>query len=541
MKNSNSPRFDAVVVGAGLTGGWAAKVLTEAGLHTAVLDAGPELTEEDFRIKTSVTTIFSLRSQLIFRLKEYLRGNRIASRGKFIFPETAKLALNERQYPYLTPRGYKFEWHRLRAIGGRGHVWGRVALRATDRDLFKAPEYAETGLWPISESDISREYAEIESFMKLAGSQSGCSEVPDGVYKEHRPLLGTALEFKRAVEKSYPGRRVVANHILTYPHTPVPNTIIAAQSTGNLKILSNTTVVNIEIDTVTGTATGVRTTDTTSGAEKIVKADFIVLSASPFETVRLMLNSRNSHHPEGIGDSRGQLGRYILEHVHMAFTTRLSAEIVESSGFTVNPFNLGDVKGTFYIPDFSQGSRQGFSLGYCLQGALIPDTGIGYLGTFGSTMPSKERRATLDFQRRDKLGVPILRIDFRWTAEDEQMVNHMRQSLRQFADVIDRELCQGADKTIAATLHNYEWFKKMPVPGSAIHECGGARMGTSPEDSVVNKYGRVWSAPNIVVCDASCFRSIPIVNPSLTAMAIAVRNCNHIAKVARRKADLVRL
>lgn len=510
---------DAIVIGAGLNGSWVAKELTCGGMKVALIDAGPILQDSMFAIDRLQADVFNPRYHL-FRLKLLLKGETDRALNKFVNRQTQKLFLDRRRDPYITPVRREFTWNRVRAVGGRGHLWGRVMLRMTDRQL-SAPGFE----WPLKYEDLAPYYGEVERMLEMGGAPSQTSEVPDGEYVHERSLHPLEQKFCDAVLRRWPLRRAVVNHVAQYEPSPLLPMLRVALATGRLQLFPNKTVATLTAGGAANLITGVTTVDTTSGAIEFFRAPYVVLAASAFESVRILLNSRSEKFPNGIGNGNGLLGTRILEHMMVNVSAQLPASIrTKNPIYRHNPFKLNAEPHGFYLPPFSHFENRGIAhrFGYGVQGTISTDTGLFYLGAFGETVPSDANRLRLDATKKDRSGVAIASIDFSWAAEDLAMGKNAHRALAEMVDAFCRDSGIKLENPFTGRLYNMLALKGPPVPGSN-HECGGARMGLDPATSIVDPYNRVWEAPNILVCDAACFPSIPYQNPALTTMALAIR------------------
>jgi choline dehydrogenase-like flavoprotein len=518
VSTSTAEEADAIVVGAGLSGSWLAKELTSGEMNVALIDAGPILPDSTFSIDGLQADVFNPRYHL-FRLKLLLKGDTDRALNKFITSRTNKLFLDRRRDPYTTPKGRDFSWFRVRAVGGRGHLWGRVMLRFTDRQL--SPPGFE---WPIRYADLAPYYSEIEQLLEMGGAPSGTSEVPDGEYVHERTLHPLERKFRNAVERHWPLRRAVVNHVAGYEPAALSPMLKAALGTGRLQLFPNKTVAMLTTGQPGGRVNGVTTVCTTSGAVETFRAPFVILAASAFESVRILLNSRSDDFPDGVGNRNGLVGTRILEHMTASLVGQLPAGMIaQKPTYGHNPFKLNAEPHGFYMPPFAhlENRATGYRFGYGVQGTISTNTGLFYLGAFGETVPSDNNRLRLDETQKDRFGIPVASIDFSWAAEDLAIWKDADRVLAEMTEAFESDTGIRLQRPTASRVYNL-LAVNAPVPGSN-HECGGARMGHDPSSSVVDSYNRVWEAPNVLVCDAACFPSIPHQNPTLTTMALAVR------------------
>lgn len=523
MSSSTIQNADAIVVGAGLSGSWVAKELTSGGMKVALFDAGSILPDAMFSNGRYRANVFNPRYHL-FRLKLLLKGETDRALNKFISSQTYRLFLDRRRDAYVTPIDRDFSWFRVRAVGGRGHLWGRVMLRMTDRQL-SSPGFE----WPVRYVDLAPYYGEVEQLLELGGAPSQNSDVPDGNYVHARSLHPLEQQFCDAVIHRWPQRRAVVNHISEYEPSPLSPMLKAALGTGKLHLYSNRVVAALTTDDAANRITGITTVDTTSGVVENFRAPFVILAASAFESVRILLNSRSERFPKGVGNNNDQVGTRILEHVMASVVSQLPVSMcAKNPVYSHNPFKLNAEPHGFYMPPFAhrEGSPTRFQRGYGVQGSISTDTGIFYLGAFGETVPSDNNRLRLDV-KKDRYGIPLASIEFSWAKEDIAMWSDAHDALLEMIQAFSRASGIKLKNPVTNRVYNMLAASGQPIPGSN-HESGGARMGLDPGSSVVDPYNRIWEAPNVVVCDSACFPSIPHQNPTLTTMALAVRASRHL-------------
>ena len=510
--------YDAVVVGAGLNGSWVAKELTSGGMKVALVDAGAILQEAEFIPARFQSNVFDLKYHL-FRIKLLLKGDTDRAFAKFVTSQTSKLFLDRRSEPYLTPPEHDFLWMRVRAVGGRGHLWGRVMLRFTDRQLANS-DFS----WPMRYADLAPYYDEVEELMEMGGAPSQTPEVPDGRYIHERSLHPLETQFRDSVRRRWPDRHVVVNHVAGYAPGPMSPMLKLANETGRLFLQPSKVVTALSMSS-NGVATGVTTVCTKSGAVETIRARYVILSASAFESVRILLNTKCERWPNGLSNDNGLVGTRILEHMTDGFLAALPISIRNKKpSYYFNPFKLNAEPHGFYIPPFLPAEKggAGYRFGYGVQGTISTDTGIFFLCGFGETVPSDANRLRLSESKKDRFGVPVASIDFSWSAEDVAMWKDMRRALGEMTEAFCVDSGIKLEHPLADRARKKLVGRSIPVPGSN-HECGGARMGLDPATSVVDSYNRLWGAPNVLVCDTACFPSIPQQNPTLTSMALAIR------------------
>lgn len=542
-------RFDAIIIGSGAAGSFAAKELTEHGLDVLLLEAGPNITEEDFRVPAQ-------RRQKGINLKTrtvaVLRGQHIQARIGFFAEQFQHLFVNDRESPYTTPRDNFYLWIRGRQLGGRLHLYGRVLLRMSDYDFKAASRDGFGEDWPISYADLAPYYDRVEEFMGVYGTRENIGNLPDGKYCKEPKLTTAERAFKAGVEGRWPERKVISWRYAAPNLKRVPLPILAAQQTGRLTIRANAIAQRITVDAGSGKATGVEFVDRLTRKQGSAKGNVVLLCASTIESVRLLLNSGTSKHPNGLGNSSGLLGRYFMDQcpsqIYGTVPDAMGWELDDSA--PLDPFYAP--AGGVYIPRFQNldGKKEPrFSRGFAFQGAIgrgyVPEGRPGIFGImgFGEILPYFDNCITIHPRRRDAWGIPI---------------PHIRCSLRENEIALLREQVKSIQEMVSAcgyrvifsgsalglenekeVFPDADWlsrfmfrksFRKSLAVGAAIHECGGARMGRDPAKSVLNSFNQCWDVKNLFVTDGSCFVSSGAVGPALTIMALTARACDHIAR-----------
>lgn len=549
---SNSPKqYDAIVVGSGATGGFAAKELAERGLETLVLEAGPPIDEERFHKGGGLASFGSWP-----RIKAGILGQHVQARASFFTPEKHFLFVNDLKNPY-TSADEHFLWIRGRNVGGRFLTWGRVAPRMSDYD-FKAASHDGIGEdWPICYDDLAPYYSKVEEFLGIVGTADGIPNMPDGRYRKTAGMSSLESKFKQTVESKWPERKVVPWRYVVEQATPEDDEtkarttapLAAAKATGRMTLRTNAIVEKINVDPTTGRATGATYVDAATKQRHDVIANVVVVCASTVETIRLLLNSANAKHPNGIGNSSGVLGRYFMDQVpSLVFGT-----VPGSSGFElVDGTSPANNHGGVYIPRFTNldgKTHPDFARGFNIQGIIgrppVPDghdSVFGFSGQ-GEMLPYADNRITLDPRRKDAWGIPAARISVSLTDNEYKLIraeiDAIMEMVRECGYSIDFAMSLlGIEKT-ENFMPEASWFERLMFRlsyrktvgmGAAIHECGGARMGSDPSKSVLNGRNQCWDVPNLFVTDSSCFVSNGTCGPTLTTMALTTRACEYIAE-----------
>lgn len=523
--------YDAIVVGSGVSGGWAAKELTERGLRTLLLEAGRALDPvADF--PPPVERAHS-KIQLLSRARAVLGGQHIQARCMSYSPLTRHLFVNDRQNPYRTAPGKPFNWYRGRQLGGKEHLWGRNALRMSDYE-FKAADYDGFGAnWPIGYAELAPWYDKVERFLGVHGSAAGITSIPDGAFDQPLPITNVERRFLDDLPMKWPGRPGTTARIVKHNPQRIPLPIRAAQATGKLTLRCDAVVSRISTDKA-GLARGVVFADRHTKQEHEVRGRVVVLCASAIETVRIMLNSASSQHPNGLGNSSGTLGHYLTDHV-MVFRAG-PLEPLEND-VKSDPYDFGSQSG-IYIPSFRNvdGKRDAdFLRGYALLGSIGRIAPGWFFMAIGEMLPRFENFVELDAGKTDAWGVPIARVTCEHSDNELAMVRDMKHSLEELAGAFGLQLdTLGGEgllsklfyKVAAPLVYTAEGAL---VPGSAVHECGGAVMGADPRTSVLNAYNQCWDAKNVFVTDTAAFTTAPFQNPGLSIMALSARAAHYIA------------
>ena len=537
--------YDAVVIGSGAAGSIAVKELTERGLEVLLLEAGRDLSEEDF-IPSRKPGIPRQGIGLMARIRGAARGQHVQARRAFYAPQFNRFLVNDRDNPYSTPPGERFLWIRGRILGGRLHSFGRVLMRMSDYDFGGASHDGCGQDWPISYDDLAPYYDRVETLADLSGNPDGSETIPDGNYAHPAKLSSAEEEFKRQVEGRWPERRVISWRFTRAKAERVPPGIVAARQTGRLTTRTDAVVRRITIDERTGRADGAVFIDRITRAEHQVSARMVVLCASTIESVRLLLGSESRAHPNGIGNSAGLLGRYFMDQcpsLTFGWVPGFTGHELDDSAPT-DPFYAPP--GGIFVPRYLNLDAPGseFARGFSFQGAIgrFPAgeeaAGFGVMG-YGEMLPNFDNRITLDRGRQDAWGLPVPHIRCAMSENERKLLRQQILTVREMVESCGYRVnfsgsALGLDSPdvwpeanpISRLLFRREFPRSLAL-GAAIHECGGARMGSDPATSVVNEFNQVWGVPNLLVTDGSSFVSSGTVGPALTIMALTARACEH--------------
>lgn len=547
----NKNKYDVVVVGSGAAGGFAVKELTERGFEVLLLEAGRPIGLDDF--KTDFTGPREKGIQLWARVKAALKGQPIQSKVALYAKQLSHLFVNDREHPYSTPPDKPFLWIRGKQLGGRMHTYGRMLLRWSDYDFKAASRDGFGEDWPISYADLDPYYDRVEAFLGIRGCPDNVPNVPNGNFVGPSKLSAAERDFQSKTVNHWPERRPIAWRYVPPNIKRIPQPILAAQETGNLTVRTDAIVRRVVTCPTTGRATGVEYIDRITKETNLVSANIVMLCASAVETVRLMLNSTSAKHGKGLGNSSGALGRYFMDQVPSIIMGTVPGREGSEVDDTIPPDPFYGVSGGIYVPRFenlNHITNSEFLRGYSFQGTIgrlyAPQDRAAKFGImgFGEMLPHADNTITLNHSRKDKWGIPIPHIS---CSMRENEIAMLKQQMKSVEDMVANANLRvefsgsslGLKEGQGGAFPDADWFSRLlfrmnftkgMAMGAAIHESGGARMGTDPEKSVLNNYNQCWDAPNVFVTDASSFVTGGCAGTTLTIMALTVRACEYIAE-----------
>ncbi len=534
----DSGDYDAIVVGSGAAGGWAAKELTEGGMRVLLLEAGREVDPvADFPQPVKTGHHLTTGNPILTRARATIFGGQpIQARCVAFAATTRNFFVNDSENPYTTARGKPFNWFRGRQLGGRLHTWGRIVFRMSDADFKAGSRDGYSADWPISYSDLAPFYDRVETFLGVNGTNENLPGVPDGKFAKPTTLNAAEQKFREAVEQAAPGARVIPTRYVANNVSRIPLTILAAQKTGRLTLRSNAVADSIEIDDATGRATGVRFIDRLTKRQLTARAKVVMLCASTVESLRILLNSKSVRHPKGLGNSSGLLGRNLMDHVHFVLSGPHADLETDGSGET-DAFDFGKIGG-FYVPQYknSKPAHGPYRRGFAIQGGIGRGYPFWFLAAEGEMLPQPQNRVTLDPHKRDAWGVPAAHIDLSFSENENNMIADALATMKTMVAAAGLKVME---TPTGRPLHNlaFNIMRKRlvldsgaAVPGTAIHEVGGAPMGNDAAKSVLNRFNQCWDADNVFVTDGASFVTCGAQNPTLTIMALTARACEYIVK-----------
>lgn len=555
--------YDAIVVGTGISGGWAAKELCQKGLKTLVLERGRMVEHvKDYTTANMSPWDFPHHGQN--PLKE-LAANPIST---IFHDEGAKpFVTSDEEYPYLQDKPGSFAWARGFQVGGRSLIWGRQVYRFSDLD-FEANAKDGYGVdWPIRYKEIEPWYSYVENFIGVSGQAEGLPQLPDGNFLPAFEMNCMEKKLKNAVKTNYNDRVVTMGRVTNITRgwdgrgpcqarnlcsrgcpfggyfSSNASTLPAAAATGNMTLLPNSIVYEVMYDEALQKATGVKVMNAVTKEVTQYFAKIIFLNASSLATAGILLRSTSRRFPNGLGNDSGQVGHNIMDHFLM------SGARCETDEFS-DQYYSGRRPAGIYIPRFrnldSKTARKDYVRGWGYQGAAErmhwedrwktidgfgadfkkqltqPGMWTMWLGGWGETLPYFDNQVSLDKEQKDKWGLPLLRINF---------------SHRQNEDIMRKDIeASAAEMMEKAGFKNVQTFDYR-LPGGHGHEMGTARMGHDAKTSVVNKYNQMHQVKNVFITDGSFMTSAGTANPSLTYMAFTARACD-FAVTALKKGNL---
>ncbi len=560
---AESENFDVIVVGSGMSGGWAAKEFAEKGMKTLVIERG-KMNEHGSGYITENQNPWDMpfrdraNPQLVdaeYPVQSTCYAFRESTRHYFI---------NDKQNPYSIEDGKKFAWLRGDQVGGKSLMWARQSYRWSDTDFSANKADGHGSDWPIRYADIKPWYEYVERFVGISGSAEGLPQLPDSVFQPPMDMTCVEKSAKAKIETAFPERKLIIGRAahLTKPteeqialgrtncqfrnqcergcsfgayFSSVSALLPAAERTGNMTMLADTVVEKILYDPKTKRATGVRTINRKTKQSKDITARVIFLCASTIGTVQIMLNSKSETFSNGFANSSNVLGKYVMDHHHQI------GAMGRMPGFEDEYYAGRRPNGT-YLPRYTNLDNRTdgeFLRGFAYQGSswrpswtrALDSNGFGAdlkeklrkpegwwirLHGFGEHLPSADNQVRLHNSKTDNYGIPQVHMDVNWGDNEFKMRKKMK------ADAVAMLEAAGAT--------NVEAFEEDPIPGYCIHEMGGARMGTDPASSVLNGFNQTHDVPNIFATDGSAFASTACQNPSLTFMALTARAVDYASR-----------
>ncbi len=551
--------YDAIVIGSGISGGWAAKELTEKGLKTIMLERGKDIVHvKDYVNATKGLWEFPHRGG---RTQKMINDYPVLKRDYPLNEINLDWWANDQESPYTEIK--RMDWFRGYHVGGRSLLWGRQSYRWSDLS-FEAN--AKDGIaidWPIRYKDIEPWYTYVEKFAGISGSKENLPQLPDSHFLPAMEMNCVEKDVSARINEHYKAKRMIIGRTANITE-PLPgrtncqyrnkcwlgcpfgayfstqsSTLPAAVATGNLTVRPWSIVTKILYDKDTKKATGVEVLDAENKKTYQYFAKVIFLNASTFNSAWILMNSATDIWPDGLGSSSGELGHNIMDH-HLGI----------GAGGTVEGYDdkyyYGRRANGIYIPQFRNilGDKRDYIRGFGYQGGAsrdgwsrtVAELSIGGdykdalaepgewkmgIGAFGEILPYHENKMTLDKNKKDAWGLNVIAFDAEWKENERKMRIDMKNDAIEMLE--------------AAGVKNVKGHEGDGTIGRGIHEMGTARMGKDPKTSVLNKWNQVWDAPNVFVTDGSFMVSANCVNPSLTYMAMTARAADHAVSELKKR------
>ncbi len=552
INTNNQNIFDAIVVGSGISGGWAAKELCEKGLKTLVLERGRNVEHiKDYPTAALAPWHFPHRLENTNAEKE---ENPVQSQA---YNEATKhFFVSDKEHPYI--QDAPFNWIRGYHVGGRSLTWGRQCYRLSDLDFTANIKDGHGVDWPIRYKDIEPWYSYVEKFVGISGAAEGLAHLPDGDFLPPMEMNCVEQHFTQKIKSHYKDRTATIGRVANLTKgwngrgpcqlrnlcdrgcpfsgyfSSNAATLPVAAATGNMTLKPDSIVSEIIFDEQKNRATGVRVIDANTKQVTEYFAKIIFLNASTIATASILLQSVSKRFPTGLGNSSGQIGHNLMDHFlgtgafgeHDGFTDQYYYGRRPTGIYIPRFRNLDDktkaadfVRGYGYQAigsrmEWEENSKHTEGFGKDFKNKILkPGPWTFWLGAWGETLPYFDNAVTLDKEKKDKWGLPIVHINFHYHENEKAMRNDIQKSAEEMLSV--------------AGFKNIDSYNNEAPGGTAVHEMGTARMGRDPKTSVLNEYNQMHDVKNIFITDGSCMTSAGCQNPSLTYMALTARACDY--------------
>jgi choline dehydrogenase-like flavoprotein len=556
-------KYDAIIVGSGASGGWAAKVLSESGAHVLVLDCGRAQSDENFTEHIPVHRLPYRNLKFREAVSPIIRQTRPVQGQCYACTEwNYEWFANDHDEPYTTAENMPYSYlGRIRMVGGRTNVWGRQCYRMSDLD-FKAASHDGFGEdWPISYKEVAPYYDKVERYVGITGMLEGHDLLPDGQFMPPMGMSCTEWGMRATVKQKF-GRTLTLGRAanLTGPlngrqachycgpcergcvthsyFNSVFTTLKDALATGKCDLITDAMAYKVLMDASNNRANGILYIDRQTKQPKEVRARVVILAAAALESTRILLNSATTGYSNGLANSSGALGHYYTDSLKGGGAEATVPEPVRNFSMDgpnrpngIYLIRFRNVPGSPKMKNFMRGygmqggsgsgfnaAAPGFGEAY-KKAAKEPIETFRFLG-YGEPLPRFENYVELDPQVRDVFGIPVLRMHIAWGDNERNLVKDAGE--------------QAAEMLEAAGMKNIKVHSDVHLPGDANHDVGTARMGSDPKKSVLNQFQQTHDIKNLFVMDGACFNSPGCQNPTLTIMALTVRSCEYLTDAMRK-------
>ena len=563
LKDNSPNSFDAIVIGSGISGGWAAKELCEHGLKTLVLERGRNVEHiKDYPTATMAPWEFKHRGQMT---KKFLQENPLISKAAGFGEDTAHFFIKDKDHPYIQEK--PFDWIRGYQVGGKSLTWGRACQRWSQYEFSSPTRYGFGAAWPINYEDVALWYSHVEKFIGVCGKRDGIESMPDGEYLPPFDFNAAEAHVQRSIQTNYKDRHLVHARWahLTQPNdihyqqgrakcqarnlcmrgcpfgayfSSVSSTLPWAKKTGNLTMRPNSVVHSILFDEQKNKAIGVRVIDSETKEFTDFYSRIIFLNAAALNSNLILLNSTSKRFPQGLGNDNGLLGKFICHHNYRASVHGDLDGMEDKYYYGRNPTepilaNYRNLKksDTDYLGGFTtfMGAYRGSvnqdslpeTIGKDFKEAMCEPGGWKtYMYMQGETIPQESNHVRLSNDQKDQWGIPLLIMSVGYDENAEKMIPDF---LTQSAEMLDKAGCK-----------NIQQHDNKQAPGLDIHEMGGCRMGSDTKTSLLNKYNQMHHCKNVFVTDGACMTSTGNQSPSLLYMALTARAANYAIEEMKR-------
>ena len=551
-----------------MSGGWSAKELCERGLKVLVLERGPEIKPE----RDYVDQLPPWEQKNLDRIsqdeieKHYFK--QYPGVAYAVKESNKHFWVKDDEHPYETVEGTEYDWLRGYHTAGRSIMWSRQSYRMGPQDFTANKDEGVAIDWPVRYDEIKPWYDYVEEFVGVAGNRDGLEQLPDGVYQPGFELTDAEKFFKSSVESTFPGRNVIQARVAHLTEatdeqrdlgrsncqarnrchfgcafkayfSSLHATLPAAERTGNMTIVHNAIVQTLEYDEDAKRVTGVRVIDAQTNERRFYSSKLVFLNASAIASAMILLQSKSEAFPNGLANTSDQVGRNLMDHISGAGANGLM------NGFE-NQKVFGRRPGGIYIPRYANITEEGkpYTRGFGYQGSASPIgnaggqiAGIGRtfkeahrspgpwrisIGAFGEQLPNPNNRVTLHPTKTDKWGNPIALFNVSYGENEHVMLEEARKDA---VAMLEAAGCTSINSNPV----------NLTVPGNRIHEMGSARMGSDPNNSVLNKWCQAHDVPNLFLTDGAFMTSAACQNPSISFMALTARACDHAVKLMQEK------